>query len=64
MRLAQILRHVFGLYRHHLDLNKVPYEFSDFIHVSLNDHLRLNLLKIVFEKCEKDAHVITVIDKI
>jgi hypothetical protein len=49
---------MFGLYRHHLDLNKVPYEFTDFIHVSLNDHLRLNLLKIVFEKYEMDAHTV------
>ncbi len=52
---------MFGLYRHHLDLNKVPYELSDFIHVSLNDDLRLKLLKIVFDKYEKDSHVITVI---
>jgi hypothetical protein len=55
---------MFGLYRHHLDLNKVPYEFADFIHVSLNDQLRLKLIKIVFDKYEKDSNVIYVVENL
>jgi hypothetical protein len=55
---------MFGLYRHHLDIKKVPYELTNFIHASLNEHLRLDALKIIFDKYENDRKVVSIVDNL
>jgi hypothetical protein len=52
---------LFPLYRHHLDLLKVPNGLSEFLYLSLPEHQKLNAITKVFAECEKDQNVIAVV---
>jgi hypothetical protein len=55
---------LFSLYRHHLDLLKVPYAHSEFVYLHLPEHERLNAIKSIFSECDKDPKVVAVVDNL
>jgi hypothetical protein len=55
---------MFLLYRHHLDLFKVPYELSEFFYLSLNDNQRLVAIQKVFYECDKDPLTISAVENL
>jgi hypothetical protein len=54
----------FSLYRHHLDLLKVPFPFVEGVYFSLSDEKRIEALQTIFAQCEKDPKVVSVVSNL
>ena len=55
---------IFSLYRHHLDLLKVPFPFVETEYFSLSDDKRIEALQTIFAQCEKDPKVISLVSNL
>jgi hypothetical protein len=52
---------IFSLYRHHLDLLKVPFSFVETGYFSLPDDKRIEALQTIFAQREKDPKVVSLV---
>jgi hypothetical protein len=52
---------IFSLYRHHLDLLKVPFPFVESGHFSLPDDKPIEALQTIFAQCDKHPKVVSVV---
>jgi hypothetical protein len=55
---------IFSLYRHHLDLLKVPFPFVETGYFSLPDDKRIEAVQTIFAQCEKDPKVVSVVSNL
>ena len=55
---------IFSLYRHHLDLLRVPFPFVEGMYLSLPEDKRIEALQTIFAECEKDPNVIRLVSNL